>query len=93
MKSTSKRDAVGGAATAQALVDHAAASAGRAAGRRCAPTSDPMIDVIGLMTQLKISLRQISTLDVRRETRPSSPHAGQQFGDAPGCAAPLSISV
>ena len=38
------------------------------------PTSVPVIAVIGLITQLKISFRQISVL-MSGETRPSSPHA------------------
>ena len=45
------------------------------------PTSDPTIDVIGLMTQLKISFRQISVL-MAGDTRPSSPDAVRRSATA-----------
>ena len=55
------------------------------------PTSEPMIDVIGLMTQLKISFRQISVL-MAGDTRPSSPDAVSRSAIA-ALRAPASISV
>ena len=51
-----------------------------------------MIDVMGLMTQLKISFRQISTA-MASDTRPSSPRRGEQIGDPGAARAPLRSSV